>query len=277
MTDRPCPVCGAALAPGAVIDSGCITRTRQLLREVPVLLVELDVAISRQTSMPPAGGTGGCPEGCEHRADSARCVAGVRLVLDLRASDAALALRTMLHGWARVWDEESPRVDREGQPMVTWIAVREQLMGSTQGQAWLLEAVSLSGRLWAPEFALDVQAAVEEGWRAVDRPPDSTIVGRCQQCAQPIYAPEGADVVRCRACGMSASRADVREQSLAESRTLLTATKLAAVLDVPEGTVRSWVSRGKLTRRRYDMDGRPLYRVADGAALKARGEVEESA
>lgn len=44
-------------------------------------------------------------------------------------------------------------------------------------------------------------------------------------------------------------------------------TALAAWLKIPAGTVRSWASRGRLTRRGRDDHGRTLYSLAEAAAL----------
>ena len=268
MTDRPCPIDGTGLPPGAVICHGCTTRTRLMLREVPELLHQLDLTISRQTSMPAAGGILRCGrDDCTHDVDEPGCVAGVRLDMDVRASDARLTLTTCLHGWARVWDEETPCLDVPGVRRL-----RARVISDARWQAATLAAVQdLGSRTWAADLAREIRDAVDEGWRAVDRPPDVAVVGRCPECAHTLYAPADADLVRCRNCSGTFNRVDVREASLAESRKLLTIVQLAQVLEVNERTVRSWRSRGQITVVRYDLDGRPLYRIADGQRLKAAG------
>jgi len=296
VSDRPCPLCRAALAPGRELDDGCATRTRQYLGEVPAVLAELDLALSRQTSMPANAGVARCAsETCTHEADEPGCVAGVRLVLDVRASDARVALEHVFMGWARVWLEELPEREAVLGPQclrgLRWLCrhpscwaaglwrVRldaEALLATTLGQARLLELSDFGSRPWGPGLAADIRDAVEEGWRAVDRPPDTVVVGRCA-CGAGLYAAVGAVRVRCRVCGTDSDVEDARAAGLAESRELLPAADLARVLGVPDGTVRSWASRGALVRVRYDAAGRPLYRVKDGAALAARGEQEESA
>lgn len=305
MTDRLCPVdrCGAALPPGAVICRGCATKLRLDLREVPALLVELDLALSRQTSMPAVGGLARCErEDCPHDVDEPGCVAGVRLDVDERASDARTALVHVLMGWARVYEEELPPRPEQTLGPICWpvhglsawwprqcrhlscvaayLHLRrldvEEALTTPAGQAGLLAARDLAGRPWAADLAGEVRDAIRRGWVAVDRPPDSSVVGQCPGCGRTLYGPEGADLVTCRACGERCNRVEVREASLAESRKLVTIVQLADALEVPERTARSWVRRGKLTVRRYDMDGRPLYRVSDGQALKGRGEAEEA-
>jgi LSD1 subclass zinc finger protein len=287
VSDRPCPMdrCGAALPPGAVICGGCTTRARLDLREVPALLAELDLALSRQSSMPPGSGMLRCgrPE-CTHEADEPGCVQGVRLDLDQRASDAALALRLCLHGWVRVVDEERPvvaddyREDVEGSVAYRIMrASRDRAMATAQGQAALLAAAvsTLRRRDWLPDLAQEIRDAVREGWAAVDRPPDSTVVGQCPGCRRTLYAPEGADLVRCSGCGTTAGRTDVREASLAESRTLLPVVQLAVVIEVPERTVRSWIARKRLVSARCDLAGKPVYRISDGLTLKGREDPQD--
>jgi len=288
--------CGAALPPGRVICDGCTTKARMDLREVPVLLVELDDAISRQTSMPPGAGTLRCTrENCGHGPDEPGCVQGVRLDLDTRASDASLALRLTLHGWARVWDEETPVPPGPWPigPICEWLPcghlschrigfgptlqpIRDRDMSSARRQALALAFVAdLGSRPWAYDLAREVRDAVHEGWAAVDRPADAAVVGRCPECGRALYGPEGAAVVRCQGCGTTAYRVDVREASLAESRTLVTAAQMGVALGIDPARVRQWAKRGRIVKRRDGMDGRPLYRVSDGQALLARGDDEE--
>jgi hypothetical protein len=281
MTDRPCPVDGTALPPGAVICAGCTTRTRLLLREVPDLLDQLDLTISRQTSMPAAGGIVRCGrDDCSHDPDEPGCVAGVRLDLDVRASDARLALTTCLHGWARVWDDETPVLRQ----LPGLRKLRDHVISDTPSQARTLAAVpDLGSRPWAADVAREIRAAVDEGWRAVDRPPDLTVVGRCPECAHTLYGPADADLVRCTNCSGTFGRVDVREASLSESRVLLTAAQLGTALadgdaeaaDRIAASVRKWRQRGLITVVRNNLKGQPLYRVADVQKLLSRVDPKE--
>jgi hypothetical protein len=256
------------------------------LREIPQLLTELDTTISRQTSMHPGGGMPRCASpDCSHGQDEQGCTAGVVLEFDDRASTARTALATVVRGWARVWHEETPARPpvqgpacrhmcrhrsciRIGQTMLAG-PMRHRLLAGTVGQAALLAACAdLGSRPWISECAGEIITAVHAGYAAIDRPPDLEVVGRCA-CGTALYAARDARVVACTSCHDLTDVADARAAGLAESRELVTATALAEVLGVPPGTVRSWVSRGRLVRRRCDLDGRPLYRVRDGAALRA--------
>jgi hypothetical protein len=311
LADRPCPLDGAAIdTPGASLCTGCTTNLRLDLEAVPAALSELDTALARQVSMPPASGIPGCPEGCEHgELWEDVCVAGVTLDLDGRASDARLALTTLLHGWIRVLLEEHPLPDLIAGPRchLSWwtcehhscqdihtllVATKERelLLTTAIGQARLLHLhlPLIAGAMWLPDLARELHAALGEATAAVDRPADAAVVGPCPGCGQVIYAPAGAAVVRCVACGARGDRDEIRDASLAESRVLLTAVQLAAALGLAPGRderedergrarVRQWVRRGRITQVRCDRDGRPLYRVSDGQALLSAGTGEEDA
>jgi hypothetical protein len=179
----------------------------------------------------------------------------------------------VLHGRVRVLDEQHPAPHDDPDAR----RLRDRMLSTAQGQAALLWSwLPLIGApAWLPDLARELRDALDEAWAAVERPADSTVVGRCPQCSTTLYAPETAAVVRCRACGTSGLRDDIREASLAVARRLLPIVQLAEALKIPERTARSWVRREKLTAVRCDIDGRPLYRVADGQALKARGEDAE--
>lgn len=288
---NPCPVtlrgedvCGASVAVGRIVCRGCEANLRLDLREITDperdLLAELDLAIARQTAMPPATGAGGCPDGCMHGDDEPGCVAGVRLQLDERAAQASLALVTLLHGWARVFDEEHPvrlehyRDDDEGRAALRHVqALRDGLLATAYGQAQLLAAPDVRTAEWAPDLAGELRAAVRAAWAACDRPPEARVIGRCRtpECARPVYAREGDLRARCTGCRAAWDVAELREASLAAAEDAeLPAHALASVLGVPTGTVRSWIGRERLKSTRTNDAGQPLYRVSDGHAAKQR-------
>lgn len=264
MTTRPCPLDGAAVASGQVLCAGCTTRLRLDLEDVPRLLRELDTAITRQTSMPPASGTVRCGhDGCTHGPDEPGCVQGVRLDLDVRASEASMALRTVLHGWVRVWDEETPI-----SPLSAWAGVRrerDRLLSSTQGQAALLRARlgSISAAAWLPDLAQELRDAVREGWAACDRPPDAKVVGACSACHRPLYAPEGATQADCAACGRRQDVADTRAAAIAEAdharEQAFPKADISRIVGVPVGTLHRWSSEGRIVAAGVTPEGRPVF------------------
>lgn len=235
MTIRPCPLCGSGLAPGAEICGGCHAATRGRLRDVPGLLTELDVTLAR-------GGSAREGRGSASRVD-----------YDESASDAILALRTVLHGWVRVWLEETPV------PLGQQAAV-DRLLATTRGQAALLAGQHLAHRLWAPDLATELRDAVRDAWKAVDRPPDVEFVGWCPDpCGRALYVPEHLATVTCRWCGarwdVEASRAVMLAASTGAA---LTKPGLARLLRVPVGTLHRWSSQGRIVPVWWE-DGRLWY------------------
>ena len=223
MTDRPCPLDGTALAPGAVICGGCHAANRGRLRDAPGLLTELDVTLARQGSAREGRGSAS------------------KLEFDEAASLARHALVTALHGWVRVWSEET-HILAERAPAVA------RLMAGPRGQAALLASQQLGSRPWVADLAAELRDATAAAWRAVDRPPDMAFVGWCPEpCGRALYVPEGLALVTCRACGnrwdVEASRAVMLA---AATGAALTKPDIARLLKMPVGTLHRWSSEGRI-------------------------------
>jgi len=237
LTTRPCPHCGAALAPGRSICTGYETATRGRLRDVPGLLTELDITIARGGSSREGRG------------------ASVKVDFDEAASDARLALVILLHGWVRVWAEET-HILAERAPAVA------RLMAGPRGQAALLAGQQFGSRPWACDLASELRDATADAWRVVDRPPDMSFVGWCRPdtCGRALYAPGGLPMVTCRACGsqwdVEASRAVMLA---AATGAALTKPDIARLLKVPVGTLHRWSSEGRIVPAWLDHAGRLHY------------------
>jgi hypothetical protein len=260
MTARTCPLCGAELAPGASIDSGCLRAARWRLRDVPPLLRELDVTISRQAGR----GDGGA--------------GGDRVDFDERAAAAAAALRDVLARWVAEW-ARSARILAADAPAFA------RMMATTTGHAALLATRELTGVAWAPRLAGELRDACDEAWQRVDRPPDTSFSGWCTapDCGRALYALEGASTVTCPGCRTDYDVDSSQRLLLATAATeTADATTLGRALRIPPSTIRGWRHQQRLQqatdstgRLLYSLDGRPLYRVADvqALALGARGLV----
>ena len=224
------------------------------LRALPELLRELDVTIPRQTSRGDGGSRG-----------------GGGMVFDPIASEASAALRTVLHGWVRVWDEQTP-----GWTQLR--AGRDRLLSSSEGQAALLMVANLGSREWAPECADEIRRACAQGWAAVDIPPEQVFVGWCPDaCGVPLYAREGAVQIQCRACGSVWDVQASRDAMLAAAHDVrATAAELARALDLDPALIRQWRRRGRLLAVDVDTAGRPLYRVSDVQALRSRPALRDA-
>ena len=229
------------------------------LRSIPAQLDELDLAIAKLTGR--GHGTGLSKVG--------------QLAFDPVASDAALAIRTSVHGWVRIWDEETPV-----RPQAA--AARTEALRTVAGQAGLLAGARLASRPWVPDLAEDIRRVTEAGWRAVDTPPDVSFVGTCGGCGAGLYAAQGAALVTCRTCGLDWD-AHASQTALLEAADHHWAPRvtIAKALGIPLVTIRDWcrVRPGKdgepakparLAPVGVNPAGQPLYRVSDVQALKAQ-------
>ena len=313
---RPCPLerCGADLDDQREICRACDGRLRGQLRAIPELLEELDTSLARigSTWREPGGvpGTAGgrCRPGCDHGADDPSCVEGVSLCMSDAASEAAMQLRVCLHGWVRVWDEQTPLpVGRIEGPrcldMLRFLCrhescqavadarhaaierrLRDRGMSTAARQALLLASQPLAGRPWAPDLAREILEAVRAADRAVDRPPESVLIGTCDACHLAVYGHAESLVVTCRcgqrydarglhAAALNASGDDATAPASVIARALLDPLTRAPI--VTAARIRGWRYRGSLAVAGVDPDGRPLYRVADVARLARDGAVPD--
>lgn len=267
MTDRLCPLDHRGVAtddlrlnPGSTICNGCTNATRVLLRSVPDALDDLDVQLSRQGSRHDPSGHA-CPDDCDHDPDSPTCRQGVSLDVDEGASQAALALVTVLHGWARVWDEETPAPCRRA---------RDRALSSPRRQALALADVpDLGSREWAPDLAAEITAAVAQARRACDGPEERTFVGWCpgpdggNGCGRALYARQGAARAACPGCGsrwdVEAGRAALMAALPGVAELELTKPELAVLLGVPVGTLHRWSSERRILPCGVNAKGQPTF------------------
>jgi hypothetical protein len=246
-----CGRCGAVRsAPGSVLCPICEDEFARALGCVAGVLVDLDVALSRQARI---GDTSG------------RRSAETPLPLSLAASDAAADLGAVLRAARALIEAEK--------------ALRGRAQGIADDAAWLRRR--RADLLARPDAAAVVDAvlrAIAHAVRTIDRPPASWYAGVCWaplegpgqlQCPADLYAPAGAVAITCRACGArhdaERRRAWLLEQ--VEDR-LAPATLLARAIsglgaNVNPGRIRAWAHRGRIVAHGIDPRGRPLYRVGD--------------
>jgi hypothetical protein len=205
-----CANCGATLTDQATICHACTGRLTADLATTPDLLAELDTTITRQARITaPAKGNGDKP-----------------LPYDVGASAAATALRTALHGWARILHEETATPYPAGDAAVP---------------AWLARHVDVI-RLqeWAAEMAHDIKRAVDAGWRAVDRQEERYYAGPCGNqvndpagyyvCPTVLWVKLDQTQVTCRTCGGQWSVEDRRADLIASAEGKYLAAPAAASL-----------------------------------------------
>jgi hypothetical protein len=254
----PCANCGATLTDQATICHACTGRLTADLASTADLLAELDTTITRQARITaPAKGNGDKP-----------------LPYDVGASTAATALRTALHGWARILHEETATPYPAGNAAVP---------------AWLARHVDVI-RLqeWAAEMAHDIKRAVDAGWRAVDRQEERYYAGPCGNqvndpagyyvCPTVLWARLNSSTVRCPTCRHTYDAHERRTWLLEAAQDVEeTASVIASALSVmmrrriTASTIRTWVSRDLLASV-GERGSAKLYRVRDVQAALERAD-----
>jgi hypothetical protein len=131
---------------------------------------------------------------------------------------------------------------------------------------------------FGPEI-LDEITHLELQLRAlVDRPADRWYAGPCDGCRRDLYARTGAAEVTCRECDLvydvQARRAwllNAAEDYLVNATVLARAVSWLGSAALNEERVRKWASRGRITIKGHETNGRlrPLFRIGDAITLLA--------
>lgn len=163
-----CPIDGRPTE--TVLCPGCLDALRAELRQVPWLVRQLTITLTRQSR---AGDRNG-PRASERP-----------LVFDLNASIDLETLRDGLGHWAtQIAQRRGVTVDSPHTP---------------DGYArWLLRWTSeIAGHPDAAELADDITAMTKAARRTIDRAPDLRYLGPCDTCGHDLYAPVHAEHVDC--------------------------------------------------------------------------------
>jgi hypothetical protein len=173
-----------------------------------------------------------------------------------RAYDAGRTLNVILTGWARAIGNNEPHAVKAANVLLAQI--RE-----------------VRGQDWAPVLKQELREALTDCDRATDRSAPSIFAGICpteedgEECGTPVYAPEGKPAARCQTCGSTWDVTEWRDRALAAAGPAAgTPAELSRMLSdpitreaLPQGTIRQWVNRKKLTPIGHREDGRPVYQV----------------
>lgn len=255
----------------------CPACTRVLandLRELPSLVSELEVTLSRQRGTDYAGQTGG------HGGETP-------LPIHAGAYADGWVLRNTLSTWARVLLEQGGRYS--GSDDEASIA------------AWLNRNIEHIARSeWAPECADEIHYIVGTMRRTVDKPPDLVYLGPCNGqalvgtdgtisespldsdvCGGDVHAKPGERFGQCDECRATYDVSERNEWILALHRgRLVTANEATMLLKIGRSRVDTWVYRKRLVQRGTDQrNGRKikLYLFDDLAQLIRDDTCESSA
>jgi hypothetical protein len=282
VTEIPCPVCADRTRDG-LLCSTCTARLRATLRNLPGLMRELQVTLTRQDQALKGGGRGN---------------GETPLPFNVNASEVAHTVTNTVGTWIRTIDVRAvirPRTVRRCHcraPLAPCDMTVALPVTMTDWCVWLLEHMPAIRRHRDVEQMYDeLTYAAKIVWRAIDRPADREFVQQCAICGHGVYAAPGADVAPCQRCRAVAERDDdgkvigfVPEYDVAAAHLTRVATLRAALLvpadlrtaveaisgiPVSIKLVRSWVNRGRLLAK-TSVDGQPLYSVEDALALAAR-------
>lgn len=251
----------AVLRPEEWVCRRCASSLRLLLEGLPALLVDLEVARTRQARMGSGGGG---------RSSSTPLPWGER------AADADFVLRETVRAnlaWVLgVRGHVAP---------LSWAGVGQYLVAAV---SWVVAHPD------GPQVVDELLVALRHARRAVDRPADREFVGRCggttplgERCTEALYCLPGAAEVDCPRCGWVWQVGERHQRMLGvladELLPASAAARAATALGVrvAESTVRTWRRRGVLApavdergNPRADRAGRPLYRVGDVVDLAGR-------
>lgn len=241
-----CP-CGEPLPDTASIGPRCRDRLERELGDIPALVADLDLTLSRQT--------GGQRYGTIGRA------ADKPLPYDLGASDALGGLRVVLVGWVRVLDLGDVMPADDLPSMARWLQAR---------------IVRIVGHVAGAEIASEVHEAVRQSVRVGAVPQERLWAGPCGTgtCSVDIYATPGSTTAVCRSCGaehdVPARRQWMRD---ALEEVLLTSGQIAGLSPhlleetVSRDRLKKWVRRELIFAQAVNAMGHPTYRVGDVRAL----------
>jgi hypothetical protein len=240
-----CVCCGRPCA-DAFLCPDCVGDLVRELDAVPELVVELDLTLARLHRIGPAASARGEALPYHGPASEARYVLGNVLrhwTCELSAKR-GLAVPVYLH-----W--------RNPVPCSRWLARHA-------------DAIRLDDD--AEQITDEIADAISLARRAIDRPAELVIAGRCEVdgCRAMVYARPEAHRATCRTCGAEHDVAERREQMLATAADQLVTVTVAlgwarALLPAvpPRGTVDSWIGRSRLLAHGRLPDGHLIYRFGD--------------
>jgi hypothetical protein len=229
-----CPCCLRDQTQG-LLCHGCTSTLERELADVPAIVAELDVSLSRQARIGNAGRGG---------------LASEKDPWKQRVSIAAGALENVLTTWARDLSDEEWRPGIGAHP-------------AHAAASYLLMSIdSIRKHPAADALHDEVTDAVRQARRDVDRPADRQYLGVCRHefegvpCPEELWAQPWAEIVRCKTCGHDHDVSERRAWLLEQAEDMIVTVKEASRymgqvggITVTESSIRGYIHRGKLSYR----------------------------
>ena len=250
-----CQYCESTVRDDRTLCPVCTAFLHTLLSQVPGILEELDVALTRQARLRPVKG--------------AAVLDAVELPYNLSAAEAARNIRTMLLPWVRVVHVGT------GAPYQPKTSTAALARGLWNWRAWL------SRHHEAGRLLTELTGVVEDVRRIIDTRVEKVFVGSCRSifnsegerqhaCPEHMYAPARNVEFTCGKCGTVHHVKTRQQQAIAasENRVLPPQTIARALTRNGEALsverLYNWVKRGLLKPAAIDPTSkRKLYRVGD--------------
>lgn len=251
-----CGACGAKT--DGFICKLCGEQLERAIGDMPALLVELEITVTKQDKMGRGGKRG--------KGDDAP------LPFNWSASDAVWAINNTLTTWAR--------------HLASSRGVQEPSAAGLLG--WLLTSIdSIRMDEAATQIHDEITYAHRQALRIIDRPDPEVYAGRCDgsdvrvaadgdklhpqvgECGADLYARLGDKAVSCQACGAVYDLVERKRELLDRvddewARPHVIANALTS-LDEPitPDTLRKWIERRHIKQVGIDDFGKAVYRVGD--------------
>lgn len=246
-----CPVCYREQSEGLLCHA-CCSALEYELGDVPAIVVELDVTLSRQAKIGDASksGTGWARE---------------RLPLDDGAIDPRWVLSNVLTTWARDVTDD------------TWRPAGEVDQAAAAARLLLTHVPGIRKHPAVVELVDEITDAIHLARRTVDRPRDRKFFGKCyakqpgdngQQitCLEEIWAHPHAQEVTCKVCGTEWKIDERREWLLDQAADLICTVREASSylgevggIRVTQASIKGYVHRKRLSYR----SGTTMIRLGD--------------
>lgn len=218
------------------------------LGNVPALVDELEVSLTKQTRF-------------TTQTSSARVSTAPPLPYDPAASRTLDTLHTQLTKLTQLCIKRNieSRDYQQRTPGETSVSMSAWLM-------WRVDALAAQPDI---DSAQQLVRVVQKAEYVIDRPPERTYAGPCDDCGRDLYAEHSKQTVICHHCGISYDLAARRQWLLrVVNDRLATATEIARALTslelpVTAERIRQWKHRERIDVVSHDRLGRPLFRVGD--------------